>query len=1382
MKTRLLALVCGGIAGGAVAATEVVNGVPWTYQVVNGQAIIQCEPRYWCWDYGMVEEEEQPPPYGTPLAACDNCHGRGTACRKYDVAAIPEDTTGVLRVPATLGGKPVKQIGQRAFAMCSMLTEIILPEGVTTIGDEAFYSCDALTLTLPSTFTCKAGSGETAFHDSHIKTFHVAEGNPSVRVLNGFLCSKDGKTLIAAPCPLQASVLPSSIEHIAPGAFDTFGCDEAIGSEAYALQFPRGLKTIGERAFAHSELFDVAIPEGVTKVGAHAFDGCRVLGSIAFPSTLKTIESHTASGIDTPLEIALAEGVTTLRERAFGGSDIATVTVPASVQTIEGGALPAKRLYFKGKPPAHVHDRAFDPQFGATATTPEVSSSSEACLGEGFYPLNCADAWAKVMDAQGMWRGLKMTATASVLQAPNELWYDKKAAYVYQDGALYERMDAGKLHLVKVVDPTLTTFTIPKNAEIALIDAREIFDDCPQLTTIKVEDGHPYLTARDGVLYEVAQNQSLIVLVIPRAARAFTIPRACTELDSFTRLIRYCPQVNTIKAELGHTVAVVQGGVLFQRKHGYLVPTAIVPTATAITLPKESMLLDESLFNYLIALCPQLATIAVEAGHPSYVESGGVVYEKMAPTDYRPIAIPPARTSITVDANCIRVVELGGLISQTPKLGTIRVADKHPCAVVSKGVLYYNHGEYLTLAGVPPTATTVTLDKRFKGLYEGLYGAGANIFTACPNLTAIHVEEGNLEFTSVDGVLYQGHPCMPRYLVAIPNQKRSVTLPQTVTSIRENAYRGKEPLELFFTGEPPLFDGFGYMAWDTLCETYRTETPTDPEVVVYYSSTVREAWAAELKGSQVWCNYPVAERTPLEVTYRVTGNTVAVTGLAAHSRVNTLEIPQTIEGKTVTAIDAGAFRNIPWLTEVRFPDAITSIGNDAFSGCTLLAVDQVVLPAALRTLGRGAFVGCKVAEPIQLAPGMSHACTRIGYLAPTQPSGFKLDLRRGLATAAFTKPGTYDAVLFNCAGDLEVLRYVVSELPVVTVVKEGADDNCKVSGAGAYLAKKQVTLVATVPHYATFEGWYEEGKLLSKAVRYSFSMGSADRQIVAKFATEPLTVAFRGVPMFGVVGEPLTMEVVCSSPTSALKSVKATALPKGMQLVKEGEQYRIVGTPTTAEERALFTVQAVNQKGVTVSQSVGVRINKEPIWLLSPLPEEPLITAWESTELIEISALSGLKSLRATALPPGLKLVNREGKWCLEGTPTQGGSYTVTLTATSVLGATQTFEIPLTVQVIPEYCVGRRTCSLYYYNTEFEQLVLGRGYLAVDAFANVYGLIAFEDGAIAEVDAPAKVLLKNETAITLEVPVVFYDPHGKKSHHTMELYLLGGSTEPQILF
>ena len=106
------------ISSAAISSAN-VDGVTWHYTATNGQAIIQ-----------NVSNGE----YG---------------------AAVDTSARGTLTIPEKFGTNRVVKIGERAFAGCSSVTNIVIPFGVETIGSYAFAGCTSLSpgITIPESVT-----------------------------------------------------------------------------------------------------------------------------------------------------------------------------------------------------------------------------------------------------------------------------------------------------------------------------------------------------------------------------------------------------------------------------------------------------------------------------------------------------------------------------------------------------------------------------------------------------------------------------------------------------------------------------------------------------------------------------------------------------------------------------------------------------------------------------------------------------------------------------------------------------------------------------------------------------------------------------------------------------------------------------------------------------------------------------------------------------------------------------------------------------------------------------------------------------------------------------------------------------------------------------
>ncbi len=177
-------------------------------------------------------------------------------------------------------------IGSTAFGQCAALREITIPDGVTTLPDLLFFGCTRL-----KAVSLGAGlesiSVEAFELCAELERITVSEENAYFKSVNDgkFLLTKTGETLVLGGTDGK---IPDGVKTIGDGAFfgrtglkDIIFPDglERIGEYAFSkcmglskLKLPRGLKEIGDDAFENClELFNIRIPDGVTSIGADAF-------------------------------------------------------------------------------------------------------------------------------------------------------------------------------------------------------------------------------------------------------------------------------------------------------------------------------------------------------------------------------------------------------------------------------------------------------------------------------------------------------------------------------------------------------------------------------------------------------------------------------------------------------------------------------------------------------------------------------------------------------------------------------------------------------------------------------------------------------------------------------------------------------------------------------------------------------------------------------------------------------------------------------------------------------------------------------------------------------------------------------------------------------
>lgn len=85
---------------------------------------------------------------------------------------------------------------------------------------------------------------------------------------------------------------------------------------------------------------NVVIPEGVTSVHYHAFEGCRHLTSVTIPDSVTSIDREAFCDCTSLTSITIPDSVTSIGHAAFAGcSRLTSITIPDSVTNIESIAF-----------------------------------------------------------------------------------------------------------------------------------------------------------------------------------------------------------------------------------------------------------------------------------------------------------------------------------------------------------------------------------------------------------------------------------------------------------------------------------------------------------------------------------------------------------------------------------------------------------------------------------------------------------------------------------------------------------------------------------------------------------------------------------------------------------------------------------------------------------------------------------------------------------------------------------------------------------------------------------------------------------------------------------------------------------------------------------
>ena len=235
-------------------------------------------------------------------------------------------------------------IGREAFSFCTGLTSVNFPNSVTDIGEYAFWGCSGLTsITIPtSILEDRTFIGECAFkHCSGLTS--VTFGNTVGRIGD---CAFYG-------CPLESISFGSDHGYVGTAAFSgrRENCTVHIQDLSNWLQiFFRDINAnplcgLKNNLFVNGEeISGTLVVENTFFVGDYTLPEQDKITSVVFSSDVEYIGIEAFASCKNLTSITLSNGVRKILKRAFNGTKLRSVTIPASIEYIGKYAFGTSRL------------------------------------------------------------------------------------------------------------------------------------------------------------------------------------------------------------------------------------------------------------------------------------------------------------------------------------------------------------------------------------------------------------------------------------------------------------------------------------------------------------------------------------------------------------------------------------------------------------------------------------------------------------------------------------------------------------------------------------------------------------------------------------------------------------------------------------------------------------------------------------------------------------------------------------------------------------------------------------------------------------------------------------------------------------------------------
>ena len=282
--------------------------------------------------------------------------------------------------------KNLRIIGSGAFYN-TLATSAIIPDGVTSIGQNAFYICPLEEVYVPA--SVEALDCLTFGNAAPLTFITVSPENPHYcNDEQGALYTKDMTTLLTCPGGYSGSfVIPDGVSTISSSAFAYCGALTEV-------TMPDTVTQIGGSLFSNCEnLTRIDLSQSITEISDGMFFYCEALEQINIPETVTFIGDLAFGRCCALEEVVIPDSVTLIEDKAFSYcTGLTRVTLGSGLEELQYEAFrkctALTEITFRGSAPAFTHyaygksDDAFD---GVTATV--------------YYP-GCDPTWTEEARSQ----------------------------------------------------------------------------------------------------------------------------------------------------------------------------------------------------------------------------------------------------------------------------------------------------------------------------------------------------------------------------------------------------------------------------------------------------------------------------------------------------------------------------------------------------------------------------------------------------------------------------------------------------------------------------------------------------------------------------------------------------------------------------------------------------------------------------------------------------------------------------------------------------------------------------------------------------------------------------------------------------------------------
>ncbi len=904
-------------------------------------------------------------------------------------------------VPATLDGYPVYKITGYAFFCCDTISSVTIPPSVTEIDEMAFAGCEALHSVY---ITDMAAWCNIDFADGEANPLSYASELYLNDELVQDLVIPDGVTSIGnfafyGYSTLDTVAIPPCVTELGAKSFSGTSLEEVRISDLAAwcnMEFAQNYANVDSGYYPEyiysnilstADLYingelatDIVIPDGVTTISPYAFAYCTTLSSITIPTSVKAL--HGKAFYHCPaLKTVYIDDLANWCEMTFESeeyfnlkySEYEYCNLLDHVSTLYVDGVPLTDLVIP-EGVTSISPRAF---YNATFITSVTLPDTLTQIG-AFAFYNCTSLKKVTTNSMKTYCNIDFTSE-----------YENSAVGGSWD-FYCNLLDYGADLYVK--DKLATEVVIPSGTAAI---GNYTFYNCDSLTKITIPDSVTTIYA--DAFYGCENLTDLYYTGTPEQWESVTVQANNEPLTDATlhyiekpeEVFRY--DIVNNKAYITKYTGSASELIIPDTLGDYPVvgiaedAFARCDTLISVTIPDSVTSIEDSAFYYCTSLTSITIPDSVTAiGMNAFYNSAYYNNEENW-TDkvlYIGNHLIDAKTS------------LSGKYTVRPGTKTIASSTFSYCDTLNSVIIpdsvtaipksAFNYCVCLNSVTIPNSVTTI----------------GETAFRYCINLTSITIPNS---VTSIDRNAFQ--KCL---------SLTSVTIPDSVTSLGTSAF-----LQCSDLISVTLSSGMSAIATSTFDSCPKLTSVTIPVSVtsiafsafsnctaltdVYYGGT-EEQWAAisidndnnALTAATI--HFAEASTPTTDFAYTIADGTVTITGYTGTEAE--LVIPATIENYPVVGIADSAFAYCDTLTAVVIPDSVTTIGSNAFRGCSQLTsvelgkgvtaisdyafyycsrLTAVSIPGNVTTIGLKAFSDCSRLASVVMEEGVATIDTYAFY-------------------------------------------------------------------------------------------------------------------------------------------------------------------------------------------------------------------------------------------------------------------------------------------------------------------------------------------------------------------------------------------------------------------